>query len=122
MKKKILIVEDELLIAKVYSLFLSRMGYEILPMLIDGNDAVRKFPDSGADVILFDIHLKNGTNGFVAAREIRKLSDVFIIFTTGNSIVEAEEECKTISNSVVLIKPVEPSEIDRIIRKKFQLA
>jgi two-component system, response regulator PdtaR len=117
--KKILIVEDELLIAKVYSMFLQRMGYTVLPVLNDGNVAVEKFPESGADIILMDVHLKNNTSGFEAAKQIREKSDVPIIFTTGNSIVEANRESGEIKNTMVLIKPVEPSEIDRMIKKYF---
>lgn len=119
MMKKVLIVEDELLIAKVYSLFLQRMGYTVLGILNDGNEAVRKFEEGGADVILMDVHLKNNTCGFEAAKKIRQGSEVFIVFTTGNSIAEAEAYSSQIKNSVVLIKPVEPAEIDREIKLFF---
>ena len=114
--KKILIVEDELLVAKMYSMFLKKLGYEVLVLVNDGNLAVQKSKELNPDIILMDVNLKNNTNGFSAASEIRTFSNAFIIFTTGNSMLEAKEQSASISNCSVLIKPVEPSEIDRVIK------
>jgi DNA-binding response OmpR family regulator len=114
---KILITEDELLVAKVYVLYLQRLGYTVFPPVNDGNLAVEKTRELSPDIIVMDVHLKNDTNGFDAARKIREFSEVPIIFTTGNSIVEAQAQSAEIKNTYVLIKPVEPWDIDRVIKK-----
>jgi DNA-binding response OmpR family regulator len=103
----------------MYSLFLKKEGYDVLALQSDGNVAIEKCRELMPDVILMDVNLKNNTNGFASAREIRKQNDALIIFTTGNSSAETIQESSDIKNSVVLTKPVEPNEILRVIRNYF---
>lgn len=109
-----------MLVAKMYTLYLQRTGYEVLPSVNDGNMAVEKCREMQPDVIVMDVNLRNNTNGYNAARAIREFSEVPVIFTTGNSTSDAEQQSAGIKNTFVLIKPVEPTEVDRMIRKIFQ--
>ncbi len=115
--KRILIAEDELLVAKTYSLYLQRQGFEVIAIVSNADVAVEKSRELNPDIIVMDVHLRDNTNGFDAAGKIRKFSDAAIIFTTGSSIAEAEKQSEGIHNSFVLIKPVEPEQIEKVILK-----
>jgi len=106
LKKKILLVEDELLIAKVLRMQLENLGYEVVNVT-DANQAVDQTQQFHPDFIILDNYLKNKTSGIEAAYSIRKLGiETPIIFVTGNSFEITSIQTKTISNSLVLSKPI----------------
>lgn len=117
MSKKILIVEDELIIAKVLLLQLEKNGYSA-QMATKVEDAIDKASKYIPDYIVMDVFLKNNGNGIDAAKAIRKLGiNTPIIFTTGNSQETTQEIIKEITNCYLLIKPVEYYQIEEIICK-----
>lgn len=104
--KKVLIAEDELLIAKVLRMQLEKLGFEV-KNVTDGNQAVSTAQEFQPDLIILDNYLKNKTSGIDAAYSIRKLGiETPIIFVTGNSFEITSIQTKTISNSNVLSKPI----------------
>ncbi len=104
--KKVLIAEDELLIAKVLRMQLEKLGLEVMNVT-DGNQAVATVQEFQPDLIILDNYLKNKTSGIDAAYSIRKLGiETPIIFVTGNSFEITSIQTKTISNSNVLSKPI----------------
>ena len=104
--RKVLIAEDELLIAKVLRMQLEKIGFEVVNVT-DGNEAVEKAKEFKPDFIILDNYLKNNTSGIEAAYSIRKLGiQAPIIFVTGNSFEITSIQTQTISNSTVLSKPI----------------
>jgi DNA-binding response OmpR family regulator len=104
--KKVLIAEDELLIAKVLRMQLENLGFEVMNVT-DANKAVEIMDKFQPDLIILDNYLKNKTSGIDAAYSIRKLGiETPIIFVTGNSFEITSIQTKTISNSKVLSKPI----------------
>ncbi|HRD38206.1 MAG TPA: response regulator [Bacteroidia bacterium] len=105
--KKILLAEDELLIAKVLRMQLEKKGFEV--------NSVTSAPDAESlastwhpDLIILDVHLKNHTSGIEAGFNIRNSGvDCPIIFTTGNSYESTLKEIENIKNVELLSKPVE---------------
>jgi DNA-binding LytR/AlgR family response regulator len=81
---KVLIVEDESLIALGLKVTLEAMGYEVPAMLSCGNDAAADFDVYKPDLIFMDIHLANKTNGIEAAKKINATRSVPIVFITQN--------------------------------------
>ena len=80
MKRKILIVEDDVSLNETVKEFLEFSGFET-EGLYDGNSALNIAYEKKFDVILLDVKLP-GMNGFDVAKEIRKFSDTPIIFIT----------------------------------------
>ena len=76
-KQKILIVDDDLNIAELISLYLTKECFETL-IVEDGEAAIEKFNSFLPDLILLDLMLP-GIDGYEVCREIRKLSTVPII-------------------------------------------
>lgn len=104
---KILIVEDEMLIARATQLQLEQNGYIVTNIACCPDDFWKKFDNNSPDAILMDIKLKKQANGIELAKEIRsKAIETPIIFTTGNSRSITESETADISNSSVMNKPV----------------
>jgi DNA-binding response OmpR family regulator len=107
MQKKILIVEDELIIAKVYSLFLQSRGFSVLGTCSNADQAFRLLEGEQPDLVIMDIQLAGNVNGIEIARQIRTKNNTPIIFTTGNSSVDTMKRTREITNTLVLSKPID---------------
>src|SRR6478736_2788565 len=104
--KRILLAEDELLVAKVAKLALERKGYEV-KHLVDADDVLKYTLEFEPQVIIMDVHLKNNGCGVKAGMSVREHHvNAPIIFTTGNSMEQTLEEIKPIKNCHLYIKPV----------------
>lgn len=109
--KKILIAEDELLVAKVLKLVLEKNDFEV-KHVIDEEDAIQEAIKYKPDLIVLDVYLKNNSSGINAGKKIRKNGMICpIIFTTGNSLEETKVEIMEIENSYLFIKPVDPEQL-----------
>lgn len=86
-KPRVMIVEDDILIAESTRLLLEELGYDVLSIESDGADAVKRERMDMPDVILMDVTLGGKMNGVEAANRIRTHSEVPIIFVTGFSEV-----------------------------------
>jgi DNA-binding response OmpR family regulator len=105
--EKILIVEDELLIAKVLRMQLERKNF-IVENIADGREVFEKTKLLQPDLIIMDMQLKNFSSGLDAAKQIREGNiQTPIIFTTGNSFDNTVKMVEGISNTKVITKPVE---------------
>jgi DNA-binding response OmpR family regulator len=107
MSRKILIVEDELIIAKVYSMFLQSRGFQVLGTCASAEQAYKVLESNQPDLVIMDIQLAGNTNGIDLAKQLRANNNTPIIFTTGNSGVETVKRTREISNTVVLSKPID---------------
>ena len=88
MKLKILIVEDDLLLAEAVSDFFEGNGWEA-EQVHDGMTAVEKTEEANYQMILLDVMLP-GMNGFEVCRKIRQNSDIPIFFITARVLEEDE--------------------------------
>lgn len=84
-KKKILIVEDEIKLARFVELELIHEGYEVV-IANDGRTGIEYFFEHNPDIILLDLMLPQ-LNGIEVCRRIRKESDVPIIMLTAKGEV-----------------------------------
>lgn len=82
MQKKILIVEDEMIIAADISLQLSKVGYEVVGIHTKGEDAIITAKSNPPDLILMDIMLAGDIDGIETAELIENIP---IIFLTSNA-------------------------------------
>ena len=64
---KILIVEDEMVIAANISLQLSEMGYEVVGILPRGEEALIQIKENQPDIVIMDIQLKGELDGIETA-------------------------------------------------------
>lgn len=81
---KILIVEDEMIIAANISLQLTELGYEVIGIVPRGEDALLHIKDSQPDILLLDINLKGKLDGIETAEAMQKTHDIPVIYLTAN--------------------------------------
>lgn len=88
MKLKILIVEDDKLLAEAVSDYFKGKGWETRTEG-EGDEAVRAAETAGFQMILLDVMLP-GMDGFEVCRRIRRISDIPIFFITARVLEEDE--------------------------------
>jgi len=102
---KILIVEDEYLIASDLRVLLGRLGYRTCDYVTAGEEAVEQVIRERPDLVLMDIHLSGPMDGVRAAKLIHDRFSLPVIFLTSSAdraVVERAKSCKPYG---YLIKP-----------------
>ena len=110
---KVLIVEDEILIAEDLRLILQRMGYQVVGIASSGIEAVRLADGAHPDLVLMDVRLQGAMDGVEAARQIRRVADIPIIYVTAHASVLASLEQD--HRSIRLAKPFSPAQLQAAI-------
>ncbi len=82
---KILIVEDEMLIAANIAMQLQASGYQIVAIYNNGEDAIDHIKRERPDLVLMDIQLKGELDGIATAAAMQAHSAVPVIYLTANS-------------------------------------
>ena len=112
MKKiKILIVEDEIVIAEDIKDMLSEIGYEVIGISKGMTEAINIIENHRPDLVLIDILLYNGSNGIDLARIIRDKYHKPFIFITAHSDKPTVERAKLVNPYGYLIKPFEKEDL-----------
>lgn len=82
---RVLIVEDERLVAEDLRDTLTQQGYDVAGLVATGEKAIAKVAEVDPDVVLMDIHLAGEMDGISAAREIRNRHGTPVIYLTAFS-------------------------------------
>ena len=82
MPARILIVEDDQIIAADLRLKVQEMGHEVIGIAISGEEAIGLAERCKPDLVLMDIQLDTAMNGLDAARIIQERTGTPIIFVT----------------------------------------
>ena len=83
---RILIVEDDPLVALALKMFLAELGHTVVGTAADTIGAVRAIEDGvNADLAIVDLHLARGSSGIETAVQIRRLSGIASVFLTGDA-------------------------------------
>ena len=106
--EKILIVEDDELIAELERDYLEASGYEVV-LAFDGEAGLREF-QKGCDAAVLDIMLPK-KNGFELCREIRKTSDIPIILVTATNEDIDSIRGVGLGAADYVVKPFSPAEL-----------
>ncbi|RZB30778.1 MAG: hypothetical protein SRB1_03058 [Desulfobacteraceae bacterium Eth-SRB1] len=106
MKKRILIVEDETMIAKDIESKLRNLGYEPLPIVRSGEEAVEKAGKLMPDLILMDIILDETMDGIEAAGQIKTRFNIPVVYLTAYSDDSILERAKITEPFGYMIKPL----------------
>lgn len=82
---KVLVVEDENIVAMEIQERLKRLGYTVCGTTAYGDKAIQMAKEKSPDVVLMDIRLKGKMDGVQAAEKIQKDHGIPIIYLTANS-------------------------------------
>ena len=114
-KIRILIVEDDMIIAANISLQLTNLGYQITGMVSRGEEAFRHIKENAVDIILLDINLKGSLNGIDTAKAIQKIRNIPIIYLTANSDNATFNEAKETQPRAFITKPFNKLRLQRTV-------
>jgi two-component system, response regulator PdtaR len=112
--KRILIVEDEALIAMDMVLALNQAGFEVLDNVDTEADAVDASQRLQPDIILMDITLRQG-DGISAARAIMASSAARVIFISGNSDPQTLATVRALGAVAFIRKPFVGGELPKLV-------
>lgn len=115
MKTKILIVEDEMLIAANISLDLTNLGYEVTGILPRAEEALNHINENKPDIILLDIQLRGKMDGIALAHKIKETKDIPIIFLTANSDEFHFARAKETKPHAFISKPFKKLDLQRAV-------
>ena len=112
---KILIVEDEPIIAADLENQLQKMGYTIIGNVDMGKSAIAIVQDHKPDLILMDIQLEGDLDGVDTAHQIEKICNAPIIFLTSNTDDRTFARAKLTNPFAFLSKPFRTTDLKRSI-------
>ncbi|QTA92463.1 ATP-binding response regulator [Desulfonema magnum] len=121
-KARILIVEDEYVIAENMQAKLEKEGYVVCGVAPSGKRAIQKAKTEKPDLVLMDIMLKGPMDGIEAANQIRKRFNIPIIYLTAFSDKEMLDRAKITEPFGYLLKPFEDRELYANIEMAFYKA
>ena len=104
-KVKLLIIEDEFIIAESLAKWLNGLDYEVCEIADNGNDALRIYTSELPDLVLMDIHLSGKMDGVETAEKIREIKPVPLIFLTALSDAATIGRAKNAMPAAYVIKP-----------------
>ena len=118
---RVLIVEDEALIADYLEALVLSFGYEVCAIVASAPEAVENAAIHKPDVALMDIRLARGTSGIDAACEIYSSQGLRCIFLSGN-LDDATRRTLNFCQPIVFInKPVLPVSLRGALKMAEQL-
>ncbi|MFO7444766.1 MAG: response regulator [Ignavibacteriaceae bacterium] len=116
-KTRILIVEDENIIALDIRRTLIKLGYEPIATLSTGEMAIEVAKKEKPDLILMDINLKGHLNGVEAAEIIISENKIPVIFLSALDNVKNFPAAQMVNASGHLLKPFEECELKQMLNK-----
>ena len=113
--QRILVVEDERIVAKDLELRLVSLGYLVVGSVATGEDAVRLAGEKQPDLVMMDIRLRGEIDGIEAADQIRRRFQLPIIYLTAHSDEETLRRAQFTEPHGYLLKPFQERELRTVI-------
>lgn len=118
-RPKILIVEDETIVAMDIKQMLEGLGYDVSAVVSSGEESLKKASDLNLDLVLMDIKLKGKIDGLTAAQRIYQRFKVPIIYISAYGDQSTIKKSNKIRHFGFIHKPFEERELQSVIRKVF---
>ena len=108
---KILIVEDDRIVARDIEQQLSRIGHSVVGVTADGESAVQLARETAPDLVLMDIRLEGEMDGIEAAERIRQTAQVPVIYLTAYADDQTLARARLTEPFGYILKPFEDSQL-----------
>jgi CheY-like chemotaxis protein len=112
---RILIVEDEQILAADLETKLRGLGYAVEHVATSGEEAVRLAQELSPDLVLMDVRLSGAMDGLEAARQIQEKTRIPIVYLTAYSDVFVRDPSKMQAPGLCVAKPFLISDLRDII-------
>lgn len=114
--KKIMVVEDQALIALKIKTDLLNMGHFITGVYASGEEALENITSTQPDIVLMDIQLQGEMDGIQTADKLLEIYDIPVIFLTAHSDEDTLNRATTANPYGYLLKPVTYQELQITIQ------
>lgn len=116
MKKiRVLIVEDEPIIAADLADRLSDMGYEVVQECSSGSEVLAFFQNEEADLVLMDINIDGPMDGIETAQKLLEIRSLPLIYLTSNTDESTFARAKSTAPAAFLTKPFRGKDLKHAI-------
>jgi DNA-binding LytR/AlgR family response regulator len=108
---KILIVEDELIIAEDIRMQLIKLGYQVTGIAKSYDSAMELLEEDPPELMLVDIVLKGERDGIELAQIVKKNYDLPVVFLTSHTDRHTVEKAKKVNPEGYLLKPFQKEDL-----------
>lgn len=112
---RIVIVEDERIVAEDLSDKLNRMGHSVVGAASEGEEAIRMARELKPDLVLMDIRLSGPMDGTEAARRIHEDTGASIVYLTAYAEVFLRDPSRMQAPGVCVSKPFSTAQLQAAI-------
>ena len=109
--KKIMVVEDENIVAMELRSRLESLGYSVPAVISSGAEAIKKASESNPDLVLMDIVIKGDMDGIETAEQIRSNFNIPVVFVTAYADNITLQRAKITEPSGYILKPFKEKEL-----------
>lgn len=117
--RRVLIVEDERIIAMSLSHQLKALGLETVAVTGCARDALSCLLREDVELVFMDVGLAGQRSGIEAARVMHETYNVPIVFMSAFSDAETEKRAREAGGVAFLSKPAEDEELRQVLRNVF---
>ena len=105
--RRALIVEDEPVFAMGLAADMQALGFDTCDLAADGQNAFLQAMEDPPDIVLMDVNLEGGREGIEAARWLREVCDIPIVFVTAYTDHDTVERIhQQVPDAPVIAKPL----------------
>lgn len=115
MKRRILIVEDEFIVADDLEHQLLKLGCEVVGAAASGDEAIALANEKRPEIVLMDIQLQGKMTGTEAAKIIQRNTGAAIIFVSAFPAVFVRDPGQMTPPGVCLSKPFSPVQLRAVL-------
>lgn len=109
--EKILLVEDDDVIAKVADWRLKNLGYTVCGRATTGAEAMELVVNAKPDLVLMDINIRGDIDGIETAKMIKKGFNIPVVYVTSHSDGPTLERAKASRPDGFIVKPFEDNDL-----------
>lgn len=112
MGAKVLLVEDESIVAMGIKQKLYNLGHNVVDMVDTGEGAIKAAKKYDPEIILMDIVLKGKMDGIEATKHIKEYREIPVIYLTAYDDEKVLSQAKKTEPSAYIVKPFKTSELN----------
>jgi CheY-like chemotaxis protein len=120
-KARILIVEDEHVIAKCMKLILCQEGFEVSDVVATGEEAVDVIHKIRPDLVLMDIKLRGKIDGITACQQIKDETDIPVVFVSAYTDTETIARANQKNPHGYITKPFKTERLIRTVKTALSM-
>lgn len=115
--KKVLIVEDDMIISLVVENMVKELGHTVVGKAVSGEEAIEIALKEKPDILLMDIRLKGEMDGIDTVAKIKESINSKVIYLTGNSDRLNFERAQDTNFVDLIIKPFTIGDLDKSLKR-----